>query len=72
MRISASFRIAIVALSSCVTAACQSGSATDGAGYQIVRFSDAQAARLASQDATAGPAIASNNDQCRQDAGCRR
>lgn len=43
-----------------------------GSGYQFVRFTDPQAAILASQDATAGPAIASNNRQCRADAGCRK
>ena len=59
-------------LFSCVTAACRSGSATDGSGYQFVQFSDSQAARLASQDPTAGAAISSNNQQCRRDQGCRK
>ncbi len=36
----------------------------------MVRFSDAQAARLGADDATAGPAINSNNRQCQRDAGC--
>ncbi len=72
MRLSASYRIAIVALCSCVIAGCQTAPATDGSGYQFVRFSDPQAARLASQDETAGPAINSNNRQCSKDAACRK
>jgi hypothetical protein len=46
--------------------------ALNGSGYQITRFSDPQAALLASQDPSAGPAIASNNNQCRHDAACRK
>jgi len=44
----------------------------NGSGYQFTRFSNAQAAFLASQDPTAGPAISSNNIQCRKDAACRK
>lgn len=45
---------------------------TEGSGYQVTRFSSAKAARLASQDATAGPAIHSNNQQCMKDPACRK
>lgn len=72
MRLSAILRIAIVALCSCVIVGCQSRAATNGSGYQFVRFKDPQAARLASQDETAGPAINSNNRQCAADAACRK
>ncbi|CUX40308.1 conserved exported hypothetical protein [Agrobacterium deltaense Zutra 3/1] len=72
MPLSAICRIAIVALFSCAIAACQTAPATNGAGYTFVKFSDPQAARLASQDETAGPAINSNNRQCSQDAACRK
>ncbi|EGL63592.1 hypothetical protein AGRO_3661 [Agrobacterium sp. ATCC 31749] len=44
----------------------------NGSGYQVTRFSDPEAARLASQDPTAGPAIYSNNRQCSRDAACRK
>ncbi len=46
--------------------------ATNGSGYQLTRFSDPVAARAAAEDPTAGPAIASNNAQCREDAACRK
>lgn len=72
MRTSRSFLIVSVVVSSFATAGCQSKPATDGSGYQIVRFSDTEAAILASQDDTAGPAIASNNAQCRADPACRK
>src|SRR5688572_14326640 len=50
---------------SCVIAGCQSTTAPlVGSGYQMVRFSDAKAAVAASQDPTAGPAVASNDVQC--------
>ncbi|WP_162911536.1 helix-turn-helix domain-containing protein [Shinella zoogloeoides] len=39
---------------------------------KLAAISDAQAARWAADDATAGPAINSNNRQCQQDAGCRK
>lgn len=57
---------------SCVIAGCQQTIAVNGSGYQFTRFSDPKAALLASQDPTAGPAIAANNMQCRQDAACRK
>lgn len=66
------FRLATVASLSCVLAACQIAPATEGSGYSFVGFSDPQAARLASQDATAGPAIHSNNQQCIKDPACRK
>jgi hypothetical protein len=44
----------------------------NGSGYQFVRFKDAKTALAASQDETAGPAISSNNQQCRKDAACRK
>lgn len=67
------YRLASVALLSCAIAGCQSTTAgTSGSGYQFVRFSDGKAARAASQDATAGPAIAGNNARCRQDQACRK
>jgi len=72
MRSSIAFRIAIAVSCSCVTVACQTAPATDGAGYQFVRFADPAAARAASQDVSAGPAIASNNRQCARDAACRK
>lgn len=72
MPLSATCRIAIVALFSCATAACQTAPATNGSGYQFIRFSDPQAARLAAQDEKAGPAINSNNRQCAADAACRK
>lgn len=72
MQASVIFRLAIVASCSCVIAGCQTPNAINGSGYQLMRFSDPQAARLAADDATAGPAIASNNQQCRKDAGCRK
>ncbi len=72
MKPSALYRLVIVALLSCGIAGCQTPAAINGSGYQMVRFSDAQAARLAADDATAGPAIHSNNRQCQQDAGCRK
>jgi hypothetical protein len=68
----ANYRLWIVAVCSCVIAGCQSTTATSGSGYQFVRFADARAAVAASQDATAGPAIASNNAQCRKDASCKK
>jgi hypothetical protein len=46
--------------------------AINGSGYQLTRFSNPVAARAASEDPTAGPAIASNNEQCRKDAACRK
>jgi hypothetical protein len=75
MNNSAAFRLLIVAGLSCVTAACQSVTATSdtqGAGYSFVRFTDPKAARAASQDPTAGPAIANNNRQCAKDKSCRK
>ncbi len=72
MRIFGGSRLAIVVLSSCVTAGCQTADAINGSGYQMTRFSDPVAARAASVDPTAGPAIASNNEQCRKDAACRK
>ena len=71
MRISKPFRIVTVALSLCVIAGCQRTS-VDGAGYQFVRFTNPQAALLASQDVTAGPAIATNNRRCALDTACKK
>lgn len=62
----------IVVLSSCVLASCVPKTAINGAGYQAIRFSSSAAARLASADETAGPAISSNNAQCMRDDGCRK
>lgn len=56
-----------IALSGCIAT-----TAVNGSGYQFVRFTDAKAARAASQDVTAGPAIAGNNARCRQDEACRK
>jgi hypothetical protein len=66
------FQIATVVLFSCATAACQTTTATSGSGYQMTRFANPAAARLASQDPQAGPAIAANNAQCRKDEACRK
>lgn len=72
MRCFVGFRLLIVVGFSCAIAGCQSTTAINGSGYQFVRFSDPKAAVAASQDATAGQAIASNNEQCRKDAACRK
>lgn len=61
----------ITALSIALSA-CNTTNSVNGSGYQFVRFSDGKAARAASQDATAGPAIAGNNARCRQDQACRK
>jgi len=37
-----------------------------------VRFTNPQAVRAVAADPTAGPAIASNNDQCIKDKACRK
>lgn len=55
-----------------MTAGCQSTTAINGSGYQFVKFSDPKAAVLASQDKTAGPAIAGNNKQCKEDKLCKK
>ncbi len=66
-------RLAIVASLSCALVGCLTAPATtEGSGYQVTRFSNAEAARLASQDVTAGPAIHSNNQQCVKDPACRK
>jgi hypothetical protein len=74
MKAFGNYRLWIVAACSCVIAGCQSTTATPtpGSGYQFVRFANPKAAVAASQDATAGPAIASNNAQCRKDAACKK
>lgn len=74
MKASKVFLLVIVASLSFGIAACQSERTAilDGSGYQFVRFSNPKAAVAASQDASAGPAIAGNNAQCRRDAGCRK
>jgi hypothetical protein len=72
MPISKACRIVIGALSLCVIAGCQSQSVTSGAGYSFVRFTNPQAALLASQDVTAGPAIATNNRRCALDTACKK
>ena len=72
MRISKPFRIVTVALSLCVIAGCQRTSVNNGAGYSFVRFNSPQAALLASQDVTAGPAIATNNRRCALDTACKK
>jgi hypothetical protein len=67
------FRLWTVAAFSCAIAGCQSTTAPiNGSGYQFVRFTDPKAAIAASQDPTAGPAIAGNNERCRQDEACRK
>jgi len=72
MPISKAFRIVTGALSLCVIAGCQYQNATSGAGYSFVRFTNPQAALLASQDLTAGPAIATNNRRCALDTACKK
>jgi hypothetical protein len=72
MPISKACRIVIGALSLCVIAGCQTTSVSDGAGYSFVRFTNPQAALLASQDVTAGPAIATNNRRCAMDTACKK
>jgi hypothetical protein len=53
-------------------AACGDRSAPDGTGYRYVRFSTPDAIRAVAADPLASPSIIANNDQCEQDAGCRK
>jgi hypothetical protein len=54
-------------------AACdRAPSAPNGTGYRYVRFSTPAALRAVAADPLASPAIIANNEQCEQDAGCRK